>query len=299
MIDLGGVLRRSRIPPAARPRPPPGPPDAQPLGDRLAEGTDLLGQLDRAAGRLAEPERYRGRRALGVHDPHHARLDPADPPRGGAEQEHVAGHGLDRPVLVHGPDQGAVRLGQDPVVTQLGDRPARGERGQAGAPAAGQPPGHPVPVQVGGPAAAAGPDPLRDQLGDLVEVLGRQARERGGPPDQGQQVVLGPVLGRALRHDLLGQDVQRAVRDLQGVEPAGPHAAQQRRGFHQLVAGRRVQPPGRYPAAAVVGPADPLEEGGEAAGRADLAHQLDRPDVDPQLQRRGRDQGPQVTAAQP
>ncbi len=112
----------------------------QPLRHRLPDGADLLRQLDRAAGGLAEPERDRRRRALGVDHPHHARLDPADPPRGRAEQEHVAGHGLDRPVLVHRPDQGLVRLGQHPEVTQLRDRPARGERRETGAPAAGQPP---------------------------------------------------------------------------------------------------------------------------------------------------------------
>ena len=174
---------------------------------------DLLGQLARAARRLAEPERDRRRRAVGVS----TRTMPGSTRRirheVRAEQEHVAGHGLDRPVLVDGADQGVVRLGQHPVVAQLRDGPAGGERGQPGAAAAAQPPGHPVPVQVGGPAAAAGPDPLGDQLGDLVEVLGGQVRERGRPPDQGQQVVLGPVRRRALGHHLLGQDVQRAGRD--------------------------------------------------------------------------------------
>ena len=154
-------------------------------------------------------------------------------------------------------------------------------------------------MQVGGPAAAAGPDALGHHLGDLAEVLGGQVRVRGGLADQGQQVVLGPVLGRALRHHLLGQDVQRAVRDLQGIEPAGPSTAQQRRGFHQLVPGRGIQPPGRDPAAAVVGPAHPLQECGDAARRADLAHQLDRADVDAQLERRRGDQRLEVARSQP
>ena len=57
--------------------------------------------------------------------------------------------------------------------------------------------------------------------------------------------------------------------------------------------------PGRRPAAGVVRPAHPLQERGEAARRADLAHQLHRPDVDAQLQRRGGDQRLQVAAAQP
>ena len=73
----------------------------------------------------------------------------------------------------------------------------------------------------------------------------------------------------------------------------------QRRALDQLVPGRGVEPPRRDAAAGVVGPADPLQEGGEAARRADLADQLDRPDVDAELERGGRDQRPQVAAAQP
>ena len=57
--------------------------------------------------------------------------------------------------------------------------------------------------------------------------------------------------------------------------------------------------PGRRPGAGVVGPADPLQEGGEAARRADLADQLHRPHVDAELQRGGGHQGAQVPGAQP
>ena len=45
--------------------------------------------------------------------------------------------------------------------------------------------------------------------------------------------------------------------------------------------------------------ADALEEGGDAAGRADLAHELDRADVDAELERRGGDERAQVAGAQP
>jgi hypothetical protein len=48
----------------------------------------------------------------------------------------------------------------------------------------------------------------------------------------------------------------------------------------------------------VVGPADPLEEGGDAARGPDLAHQLDGPDVDAQLERGRGDQGLQVAGSQ-
>jgi hypothetical protein len=34
----------------------------------------------------------------------------------------------------------------------------------------------------------------------------------------------------------------------------------------------------------VVGPAHPLQEGSDAVGRADLAHELNRPDIDAKFQ---------------
>ena len=48
----------------------------------------------------------------------------------------------------------------------------------------------------------------------------------------------------------------------------------------------------------MVGPAHPLEERGDAVRRADLAHELDGPDVDAKLQRRRRHQRPQLAGAQ-
>ena len=109
----------------------------------------------------------------------------------------------------------------------------------------------------------------------------------------------GPRLGGRLGHHLLRQDVQRPFRHDDGVQPARARAAQQRGAFHQLVPGGRVQPPGRRPGPGVVGAADPLQEGGEAARRADLADQLDRSHVDAELERGRGHQGAQVPGAQP
>ena len=53
------------------------------------------------------------------------------------------------------------------------------------------------------------------------------------------------------------------------------------------------------PDAAVVRAADPLQERGDAARRADLAHELDRADVDAELERRGGDERLQLAGAQP
>ncbi len=154
-------------------------------------------------------------------------------------------------------------------------------------------------MQVRGPSAATGTDPLGYQLGHFREVLGGHRRERGRAAHQRQQVARGPFRRGALRHHLLRQDVQRALRYAQLVEPPGTRAAQQCRAFHQLVARGRIEQPGRNTVPRMVGSSDPLQERGEAARRADLAYQLHRSDIDTQLQRRGRHQGPQVAAAQP
>ena len=85
---------------------------------------------------------------------------------------------------------------------------------------------------------------------------------------------------------------------MQGVEPSPLDRGQQRGALDQLVPGRRVHDPAGDTGAVVVGPAHPLEEGGDAVGRADLAHQLDRPDVDAELQRGGGHQRAQVAGPQ-
>ena len=106
-------------------------------GEKLVDPDAQLGHLVRELGgagrRLAQPERDGGRRVAGVAHAHHPGLDPADLPRVGAEQEDVAGHRLDGPVLVDRADEGVVGLGHHPVVAGLGDGAARGGRRQPGA----------------------------------------------------------------------------------------------------------------------------------------------------------------------
>ena len=88
-------------------------------------------------------------------------------------------------------------------------------------------------------------------------------------------------------------------RRLDRVELPGADGAEQRRALDELVAGERVQPALRHAGTRVVRAADALQERGDAARRADLAHELDRPDVDPQLERRGGDERRELAGAQP
>src|SRR5690606_38846201 len=105
---------------------------------------------------------------------------------------------------------------------------------------------------------------------------------RVGPGDELEEWVGPPLLGRRLGDDLLGEDVERCLRKLHGVEPAGPHGGEQGGALDELVAGERVEAALGGAAAGVVGAADPLEARGDRAGRADLADELARADVDPE-----------------
>ena len=83
-----------------------------------------------------------------------------------------------------------------------------------------------------------------------------------------------------------------------GVEASGAHRGEQRRALHQLVARHGVEDPLGRAAPGVVRAPHPLEEGGDGAWRSHLAHELHRPDVDAELERRRGHQGPEVAGAQ-
>ena len=217
----------------------------------------------------------------------------------GTEQEDVPGRGLDGEVLVHRADGDALGIEYDPVVAGLGDGAATGEGGQPGAAPGPEPPVDGVVVQMGAAPAAAGLDPPRDQLDHPVEVRTRQLGVGGRPADEFVERSHLPLVGaRHFGDQLLGQHVQRGDRRFEEVEVAGPDPGQQGHRFHQLVAGHRVEPAGRRALQLVVGPSDPLEEGPDGPGRADLAHQLHRTDVDAQLERGRGHQGPEVAGSQ-
>ena len=266
--------------------------------DRRPQVGHLGRQLGGAGRGLAHPERDRRRRGAGVAHADHAHLDLADLPRMRAEQEDVARHRLDGPVFVDGADERVVGFGDDAIVAGLGDGPARRDRGEARALAPAQLAVDRVVVHVRAACAAPGGDAVADEVDHLVELVARHLGVGRGAPEEREEIVGAPLLRAHLGHDLLRGDVEREVGELDGVEAPGANRGEERGALDQLVARERVQPPLGGAGAAVVGTAHPLQERGDAARRADLAHQLDRADVDAELQRRGGDQRPQVAGAQ-
>ena len=132
----------------------------------------------------------------------------------------------------------------------------------------------------------------------------KSSRERlgvgGGLAQEFEKSPLLPLFGRRhLGDDLLRQDVERRHRRLDSIEAALAHCRQKRRALDQLVASGGEEDPFGDAVTGVVGAADPLQESGDGPGRAHLAGELDRADVDAQLQRGRSHQRPQIARSQP
>ena len=262
----------------------------QAVGDVLAEAGDFFGELDGAGGGFAEPEGDAGGLAVGVLDADDAGFDAADAPGGGAEEDDVAGHALDREVLVESADEGALGLGEDAVVGDLGDRAAALDRRHARAAAAADDAVDAVAVEVGRGLAGADGDAFAEHLDDLVEVVTVEFRVGCGLAEEVEEVVLAPGLAGGLGDDLLGEDVERRYGRVEAVEAAGLDGAHEGGALDELVAGRREEAALRREAEGVAGAADALEEGRHAARRLELADEVDCADVDAELERGGRDE---------
>ena len=268
--------------------------------DGAAQCGDRLGQLGRPRRCLTEPERHRRRGAIGVDHPDRPRLDPADPPHGAAQEEHVARHRLNRPVLVDRAHESVLRLEHDPEVRDVRDRPAGGHGSEAGTASRPEHAVHAVAVQVSTPAAAPGDDPLADELHDRLEVAGAELAVVRRPAGEAQQLLFAAALGircGALGDQLLCENVQRCDRRRDRVQIAGADRDQQRRALHELVTRERIHAADRNTADMVLGPPDALEESGDAPGRAELAYELHRADVDSELKGCRRDHRPELTGA--
>ena len=134
-------------------------------------------------------------------------------------------------------------------------------------------------------------DSLRQVFNRPIELGPRKIPIRIGPAHEREQLVHVPILRGDLGHDLLRQNVQRRLGNSHAVEQPPTHGPEQGERFHQFVSRQRHQPALRNQPQRMARAADPLQERRDRAGRADLDHQVDVPDVDAQLQRSGRHDG--------
>ncbi len=135
-------------------------------------------------------------------------------------------------------------------------------------------------------------------LDDVVEFLPRQRPIRPRAPHQRERVVLGKILARDHRHQLLREHVQRPVGNARDLEISRAHPAHDRGRLHQLIARDRKEPALGNAASMVGSATDPLQRDREAARGFELHHQIDRAHVDAQLQRRRRHRAAHLAALQ-
>ena len=125
-------------------------------GDLLAQFADAVGEDGGALRGFAEPEGQAGRRAVGVFDEDAAGgFDALDAPAGVAEQDDVAGAGVDGEVLVERGDLYAFGLQDDAEERGVGDGSAVGDGDRARAAARVELAVDAVAEEVGAVAAAA------------------------------------------------------------------------------------------------------------------------------------------------
>lgn len=162
-----------------------------------------------------------------------------------------------------------------------------------------QAPVHGVAVQIRAAPPAPGAEALGEHVHHGVELRARERAIGPGPATEREQPVFVPLAAGHLGDDLLRQHVERLVRDDEPVELAAAHGVEQRRALHQLVAAQGKQPAPGNPGDGVIGPADALQENGDGARRAELAHQVHVSDIDAELERGGHHQRAQPPGLEP
>ena len=146
---------------------------------------------------------------------------------------------------------------------------------------------------------AAGRESFGQHLHHGVELRPRESSVRVRRAHALVQGTFVPLFARRGRHDLLGQDVERLLRDNQTIEPALARGAEHGGTFDQLVPRQREHPPFGNRAQAVPCPPHALQQRGDRSSGTHLDDQIDAADVDSQLERRGGDQRLQLAPLQP
>ena len=177
-------------------------------GDLFAEFADAVGEDGGALRGFAVPEGQRGRGAVGVFDEDAAGgFDALDAPAGVAEEDDVAGAGVDGEVLVECGDLDAFGLQDDVVEGGVGDGAAVGDGDHAGAAAWVELVLDAVAEEVGAVAAAGGFDAFGEEGEDLVEGFAGEVAVGVGAAEGVVEGVFFPGLGSAGGDDLLHEDV--------------------------------------------------------------------------------------------
>ena len=143
---------------------------------------------------------------------------------------------------------------------------------------------HRVMMDESGTPAPFGAEPFGQHAQYIVKFFASQIAIGPGRAQQIEQFVLLPVLGCGTGNDLLSEHVERFLGNFQTIQFAFSETAQQRDAFSQLIAAEGKNAPFGQAAALMPGATNSLKQGGDGPGRPELTDQLDRANINSQLQ---------------
>ena len=201
-----------------------------------------------------------------------------------AELEDIAGHTFKGKVFIQAADKQAFGLQDDVVIKLVGNRTTIGNGSQACTAPWPQHAIDNITVQVGATPTTARMETVGQHLYHVDKLLFCQVVIRARTFEHLVQCLLMPFAPGYLGNDLLGQYIQRMLRNQDTVKFIPPDRVEHGYRFHQVITAEREQPGFGCAGEVVSGTAGALQEGRNAARRAHLAYQVDITDIDTQLQ---------------
>ena len=256
------------------------------------EVADALGKVETAVHVLCAPERRRSGFRFGRPDQHIVVRDSLDAPVLGAERKVLSDGCLPHELLVEFSYKGARLRVPQLEIASIGDRPARVVKGENGALARLQRVADPVEsdarleIADAGSGVAAG-----EHFDDQVELLPIQRRVRTRAPNRPVRLLDGARFRRGHRDQDLRQHVERVRYRRERLDIACSHRVCDGGGFQEVPRmGGKQRPPAGV-ADIVAGASDALQRRGQRRRRLHQHDFVQIADVDPHLQRIGRDDG--------
>ena len=235
---------------------------------------------------------------MSVLDANGPGVDPQNPPRRIAQLENIPRHALDGEIFIDGAQERLARFKHNAIIGVVRDRAAGSQREQSRPLAPAHAMVHRIVMDERGAPAASSAESFGEHFQNVVEFLSGQIAVGIRGPDQVEEVLFRTIFaGRAGDH-LLGEDVERFIRNLQAIQFAFADAAERGHTFDKLIAAERKQAAFGQPAAFVFRTPDALKERCDGSGRSQLTNQIYRADVDAQFQRGRGDQRFELPAFQ-
>ena len=266
-------------------------------GEQLARHlADLAAELGGASGAIAVPEGHLAGLAGGGGDGDAIVGDLIDAPGGGAEDDGVAGAALEDHLLIEFADARAARgAGEvDGEESAVGDGAAVDDGDGARALPRGELVGDAVPGEaraefgelVGGVAAG-------EHVEHGIEDAAGEGGVGRGLADEGEERAGVPGVHGDHGDDLLGEDVERIARVVDGLHLAGVHGARDGGAGDEIAAVFGEDDGGAGAADVVAGAADALHAAGDGGRRFDLHDEIDGAHVDAEFERGRGDEAAQ------